>query len=106
MGSLAIDAKGDIGIGYSFGGTPNMPGQRFAARLADDPKGILSFREAVLAVGAAAQTTTLRWEDYTTTAMDPSDDCTFWYVGDYIAAAGESYRTRIGAFRVPGCTAP
>ena len=106
MGSLAIDAKGDIGIGYSFGGTPNMPGQRFAARLADDPKGNLSFREAVLVVGAAAQTTTLRWEDYTTTAMDPSDDCTFWYVGDYIASAGESYRTRIGAFRLPGCAAP
>jgi hypothetical protein len=105
MGSLAIDQKGDIGIGYSFGGDPNMPGQRFAARLAKDPKGVLSFKEAVLAEGQAAQTNTLRWEDYSTVAMDPSDDCTFWYVGDYIKTAGASYSTRIGGFRLPGCSA-
>jgi hypothetical protein len=36
--------------------------------------------------------------------MDPSDDCTFWYVGDYLRAGAESYSTRIGAFRLPGCT--
>ena len=46
---------------------------------------------------------TRRWEDYTTTAMDPSDDCTFWYVGDYLKAGDTSYRTRIGSFRLPNC---
>jgi hypothetical protein len=35
--------------------------------------------------------------------MDPSDDCTVWYVGDYLKARQERYSTRIGAFRVPGC---
>jgi hypothetical protein len=45
----------------------------------------------------------LRWQDYTTTAMDPVDDCTFWDVGDYYKAGAASYSTRIGAFRVPGC---
>lgn len=104
MGSLAIDRKGDVGIGYSFGGDPNFPGQRFAARLAKDPKGILTFKETVVAQGNAAQTNTLRWEDYSTTAMDPSDDCTFWYVGDYIKSEGASYSTRIGAVRLPGCS--
>src|ERR1019366_7678247 len=39
LGSMAMDRKGDIGIGYSFGGNPNYPGQRFAARMANDPKG-------------------------------------------------------------------
>ncbi|MGA8939524.1 MAG: hypothetical protein WB439_10200 [Acidobacteriaceae bacterium] len=104
MPSIGIDRKGDIGIGYSFGGDPDYAGQRFAARLAKDPRGVLTFKETVLAEGHAAQTNTLRWEDYTTTAMDPSDGCTFWYVGDYIQSAGESYRTRIGGFRVPGCS--
>ena len=103
MPSIGIDRKGDIGIGYSYGGDPDYTGQRFAARLAKDPKGVLTFKETVLAEGHAAQTNTLRWEDYTTTAMDPSDDCTFWYVGDYIKAAGASYSTRIGGFRLPGC---
>jgi hypothetical protein len=104
MPSLDIDHKGNIGIGYSFGGDPDYPGQRFAARLAKDPKGVLTFKETVLAEGKAAQTNTLRWEDYATTAMDPSNDCTFWYVGDYIKAAGASYSTRIGGFRLPGCS--
>lgn len=104
MPSIGIDRKGDIGIGYSFGGDPDYAGQRFAARLAKDPRGTLTFKETVLAEGHAAQTNTLRWEDYTTTAMDPSDDCTFWYVGDYIQSAGENYGTRIGGFRIPGCS--
>lgn len=104
MPSIAIDRKGDIGMGYSFGGTPNFTGQRFAARTAKDRKGTLSFQESVLANGEAAQTNSLRWEDYVTTAIDPSDDCTFWYVGDYLRR-GEtaSYSSKIGAFLIPGC---
>ncbi|MGB6523682.1 MAG: hypothetical protein WBE87_02075 [Candidatus Acidiferrales bacterium] len=105
MPSIAMDKNGDIGVGYSFGGTPNFPGQRFAARLASDPKGLLTFHEAVLVEGEAAQTNTLRWEDYATTAIDPSDDCTFWYVGDYIKSGSPNYSTRIGSFRLPGCGA-
>ncbi|MGQ0640114.1 MAG: hypothetical protein ACT4P6_04975 [Gemmatimonadaceae bacterium] len=103
MASPAIDARGNIGIGYSFRGTPHYAGQRFAGRLSDDPKGVLTLRETVLVEGAAAQTTTLRWEDYTQTAVDPSVDCTIWYVGDYLKKDATSYSTRIGAFRLPGC---
>jgi hypothetical protein len=103
MGSPAMDARGNIGIGYSFGGTPHFPGQRFAGRLADDPKGQLTLGETVLVEGEASQTNTLRWEDYTQTAVDPSDDCTIWYVGDYVKKDATNYSTRIGAFRMPGC---
>ncbi len=103
MASPAIDRRGNIAIGYSFGGTPHFAGQRFAARLADDPPGLLTFHETVLAEGESSQTTTLRWEDYTQTAMDPTDDCTIWYVGDYLKKDAVSYSTRIGAFQIPGC---
>jgi len=103
MPSIAMDKKGDIGVGYSFGGLPNFPGLRFAARRAGDAKGLLTLHESVLATGEASQTNTLRWEDYTTTALDPSDDCTFWYVGDYLKAGDTGYRTRIGSFRLPNC---
>src|SRR6476646_9745028 len=75
MASPAIDREGNIGIGYSFGGSPNFAGQRFAGRQPGDPKGQLSMRETILADGAAAQTYGNRWEDYTQTAVDPSDDC-------------------------------
>ena len=103
MASAGMDRQGNIGIGYSFGGTPHYAGQRFAGRLADDPSGQLTFRETVLVEGQAAQTNTLRWEDYTQLAIDPTDDCTFWYVGDYLKRGAPSYTTRIGAFRLPGC---
>jgi len=106
MASPAIDRFGNIGIGYSFGGLPHFAGQRFAGRLAGDPPGQLTLRETVLVEGEAAQTTTLRWEDYTQTAVDPVDDCTIWYVGDYLKKDAASYSTRIGAFRMPGCGTP
>ncbi len=103
MASPAMDRFGNIGIGYSFGGTPNFPGQRFAGRRADDPPGQLTMRETILAEGEASQSTTMRWQDYTQTAMDPSDDCTIWYVGDYLKKGATSYSTRIGAFRMSPC---
>jgi hypothetical protein len=103
MPSLAMDGHGNIGIGYSFGGSPNFAGQRFTGRLVGDPPGQLTLRENVLATGEAAQGNTLRWEDYTQTAIDPSDDCTIWYVGDYLKRGATNYSTRIGAFRMPGC---
>jgi hypothetical protein len=106
MGSIGMDRQGNIGMGYSFGGSPNFPGQRFAARLAGDPPGLLTLQETVLIEGLASQTNAFRWEDYASLAMDPSDDCTFWYVGDYVKKDATSYTTRIGGFRLPGCKAP
>jgi hypothetical protein len=103
MASPAIDKFGNIGIGYSFGSAEHFPGQRFAGREPGDPLGKLTLREAVLIEGEAPQNGGNRWQDYTQTAVDPSDDCTIWYVGDYIKEGANSYSTRIGAFRLPGC---
>jgi len=100
--SPAMDRFGNIAIGYSFGGTPHFPGQRFAARLAGDPPGQLTLREAVLAEGEDIQHAE-RWEDYAQTAMDPADDCTIWYTGDYIKKGAAGYSTKVGAFQLPGC---
>jgi len=104
LGSATMDGKGNIGIGYSFGDAQTFVGQRFVGRTPHDPKGELSLHEAILANGEAAQTTTLRWEDYTATAVDPTDDCTIWYVGDYLMKGETRYSSRIGAFRMPGCS--
>ena len=100
MGSPAMDKYGNIGIGYSFGGASHFPGQRFTGRLAGDPPGILTLREEVLVEGKASQTNTMRWMDYAQTAVDPEDDWTIWYVGDYLKAGAENYSTRIGGFRI------
>jgi hypothetical protein len=99
MASPGIDKFGNIGIGYSFGGGEHHAGQRFAGRLAGDPPGQLTLRETVLVEGEDAQNA-MRWEDYTQTAVDPSDDCTIWYVGDYVKKGAPNYSSRIGAFRL------
>jgi hypothetical protein len=102
MASPAIDRLGNIGIGYSFGGTPNFAGQRFAGRRTNDPRGQLTLQENVLVAGEASQTG-MRWEDYTQTAVDPGDDCTIWYVGDYLKKGETNYTSKIAGLRLPGC---
>lgn len=103
--SIDMDRIGDIGVGYSFGGANYFPGHRFAARTANDPKGQLTFHEADVVKGGSSQMGTSRWVDYDTTAMDPSDDCTFWYVGVYYKEYADYASTRIGSLRVPACRA-
>ncbi|HWD41258.1 MAG TPA: hypothetical protein VG944_20610 [Fimbriimonas sp.] len=98
--SPAIDHDGNIAIGYSFGGPSHYPGQRFVGRLAQDPLGKMTLSEAVLAEGEAPQKNGLRWEDFTQTAIDPSDDRTIWYVGDYLKKDAAGYSSRIGGFRL------
>lgn len=103
LGSMAMDRKGNIGLGYSFGGVPEFPGQRFTARRAWDPKGQMTFHESILANGQASQTNSLRWEDYTNIIVDPSNDCTFWFVGNYLKPGALSSTTRVGSFTIGGC---
>ncbi len=104
MGSAAMNANGDLAIGYSVSGGGTYPSVRLAARLFTDPAGVLQ-AEATGAEGAGSQTGTDRWGDYTSMSVDPADGCTFWYAGEYYGAtSGSGWRTRIVALRLPGCT--
>jgi hypothetical protein len=67
---------------------------------ATDAAGILTLQETVLVDGEASQERNRRWEDYTQTAIDPVDDMTIWYMGDYLKKDNKTYTTRIGAFRI------
>jgi hypothetical protein len=99
LGSAATDGRGNIGIGYSIGHSMMFPGQRFAARAAADPLGTLGFHESVLIDSTTGKGGGNRWEDFATTVVDPSDDATFWYMGDYYKSSSRSIH--IGSFRLP-----
>ena len=107
MGSLAQDKRGDIALGYNVVSTSVYPGLRYTGRLAGDPKGVMTLGERTLALGSGVQKQSTRWGDYSSMNVDPADDCTFWFVGEYYTAAGQSngWQTRISAFRLPGCVA-
>lgn len=110
MGSVAMDVQGNLAAGYSVVNGINVkPGIRYAGRLAGDPLGTLPQGEAVLINGTGVQTTlNSRWGDYTSMNVDPSDNCTFYYMNEYYLVDGtpadtRPWKTRIGAFKFPGC---
>ena len=116
MGSVAMDKKGDIALGYSVvNGTNVYPGIRYTGRLAGDTLGQMTLGEGTIINGAGVQTTlNSRWGDYTDITVDPTDDCTFWYVNEYYAVSGaplpaplgadtRPWQTRIASFKLPGC---
>jgi len=106
MGSIAMDADGNIALGYSVSSSSVNPSLRYATRLAGAAPGTLE-AEAVLVDGTGVQTGGFnRWGDYSAMSVDPSDDCTFWYTGEYYATTSAAgWRTRIGAFKIPSCRA-
>ena len=109
MGSIAMDASGDMALGYSVSdGSSTFPGIRYTGRLAGDPAGILARGEQTLVAGTGVQTVSARWGDYTSMNIDPVDDCTFWYVNEYYTIEGQGtstagWQTRIASFKLPGC---
>jgi hypothetical protein len=107
MGSVAMDHNGNIAAGYSVSSRMTYPSLRYAGRLATDSLGTLAQGEANLISGSGSQTGSAgRWGDYSMLAVDPSDDCTFWFTSEYLSQTGErDWRTRIGSFKFPGCNA-
>jgi hypothetical protein len=110
MGSIAQDKKGDMALGYSVvNGTNVFPGIRYTGRLAGDPLGQMTLGEGTIINGTGVQTTVnSRWGDYTDMTVDPTDDCTFWYVNEYYRVSGtpadtRPWKTRIASFKLPGC---
>jgi len=74
--------------------------------LTEDPLGVMTADETTLIAGGGSQTNSNRWGDYSMMAVDPVDDCTFWYTQEYYqVTSAVDWRTRIGAFRFPNCTA-
>jgi len=108
MGSAAMDQAGNIALGFSVSSTSLHPQIRYTGRLAGDAPGQMTQGEGTIIAGAGSQTgsSLSRWGDYSMLAVDPTDDCTFWFTTEYIPANGAfNWKTRIGSFRFPGCGA-
>src|SRR5437667_4895136 len=109
MGSIAMDKKGNMALGYSVvNGTTVFPGIRYTGRLAGDPLGQMTLGEGTIINGSGVQTNTnSRWGDYTDMTVDPTDDCTFWYVNEYYQTTepppDRKWQTRIARLKLPGC---
>jgi hypothetical protein len=109
MGSIAMDKVGDLGLGFSESSSTIHPTVAFTGRTPSDPLGTMEGIRTIF-VGPGSQTGGTasggnRWGDYSGIAIDPSTDCTFWYVNEYIPADGNfNFHTRIASFKFPTCT--
>jgi N-acetylneuraminic acid mutarotase len=107
MGSVALDASGNLAVGYSVSSSTLFPSIRVAGRLAGDPAGQLSQGENTMQAGGGSQThSASRWGDYSAMQVDPTDGCTFWFTNEYLTQTSVAdWHTRIGSFKFPNCTA-
>jgi hypothetical protein len=108
MASAAMDGSGNIGLGFSTTSATAFPSIGYTGRLATDPLGTMSLGEGVIVTGTGANTGGgSRWGDYTSMNIDPTDDCTFWYVNEYApVTSATGWRLRVGAFRFNECGVP
>ena len=115
-GSLAINSKGQVVIGYNRSGFSAVDGSvRVYARTFDSlPDGSLTqtgdifLHESVVSdyhngsVQGAAAVNRQRWGDYSAVTLDPEDDENFWIIGEYAEAWNNANGCSPG--HPPGCT--
>ena len=112
--AVNVDSQDNMAIGFAASGPTLYAGAYYAMRAADDDPGTL--RDAVaIAEGLDVYDLgggTNRWGDYTSVALDPSDEVTLWAYNEYaLPAQGTTGRwgTRWGSFRMaplPDAPAP
>ncbi len=107
MGSIAMDKVGDMALGFSQSNTTTLhPSLGFTGRVPSDPVNTME-SIASLFTGKGSATDADRWGDYSSMVVDPTDDCTFWYVNQYIpktsAHNAVTFHTRVASLKFPTC---
>ncbi|GAA0872594.1 hypothetical protein GCM10009117_17410 [Gangjinia marincola] len=83
--SLAMDAQGNIGMGYSAMNGVNdvFVGSYYTGRFANDPLGTMTIVEEVIAEGNG-NVPSIRYGDYSKIDVDPANDKAFYFINEYI----------------------
>ena len=100
MGAIAMDKSGNIALGYNVANSSTYPGIRYTGRLSTDPAGTLPQGEHTIVNGTASNASN-RYGDYSAMSIDPSDDCTFWFTGEW--NGGSTWSTRVAKFKFDQC---
>jgi uncharacterized repeat protein (TIGR01451 family) len=107
IGSIAMDGSGDMALGYSLASNSINPSIVYTGRLVGDPTGKMTQPETTLIAGGGPEQTGggVNWGSYSSMALDPGDDCTFWYTNEYFDATAMAryWSTHIGAFKFTNC---
>jgi PKD repeat protein len=101
MPSAAMNAAGDIGIGYMISGPTTFVSTAVAGQsAAASGSGQLDSSEALCAAGSGVQFGTARAGDYSATSIDPTDD-SFWHTNEVFVNSGDfQWSTFVCSFTV------
>jgi len=104
MPSMAQDSAGNAAVGYSVSSGTVLPGIRASTwSLVNNSSPV----EVNIQNGLGVQENTTDWGDYTSMTVDPTDDCTFWYVNEYMPADQKGkqiiWHTKIANFSLSSC---
>jgi hypothetical protein len=100
MGAIAMDRSGNIALGYNVGNSSTYPSLRYVGRLASDGAGTMPRGEYTIVNGTASNGSN-RYGDYSSMNIDPADDCTFWFTGQWNSAG--TWSTRIAKMKFDQC---
>lgn len=101
-GNLGIDKTGNIAIGYTVSSTAVHPSPEIAYRNYFDPLDNLTLQ--ALYTGLGSQTGISAWSLSSAMSLDPVDNCTFWYSGEYLKTTGSfNWSTIVTHFKLPSC---
>jgi hypothetical protein len=105
LGSIAMDRRGDIVLGFDVAGPSKYASIHYAGRRPGDPPGALPRGEYAIVEGKGAQLGKIFFGDYSQMTVDPRDDCTFWYTNTYYpsTSAQNLWHTRIASLRFRHC---
>jgi hypothetical protein len=105
MGSIGMDGTGNIALGYSISSATTFPAIGVTGRFSTDTLGVMQAESVILQGGGAATLAGGRWGDYTSMAIDPTDDATFLYINEFYFTSGETWQTFLQLFKF-GASAP
>ncbi len=101
MGSISMDNRSNIALGYSVSSSQVYPSIRMTGRFDTDTAGIMDLQEIEIVTGSGSQTQNVRWGDYSYMSVDPADDQTFWYTQMYMPETGSlEWETKICAMKI------
>ncbi|MDT8394491.1 MAG: GEVED domain-containing protein [Bacteroidales bacterium] len=96
-GSMAMDAQGNIGMGYTTCSSSQQIAIYYTGRFADDTLGQMTIDETLIAQSNSNNPSN-RLADYVHLTLDPADDFTFWHIAEYF---NNGSRTDVvGAFKI------
>ena len=101
MPSIAMNAAGDIGLGYLISGSNTFVSTAVAGQsAASSGSGQLDSSETLCGVGSGVQLGTARAGDYSATSIDPTDD-SFWHTNEVFVSTGDfQWSTYVCSFTV------